>query len=223
MDKKKKQTDLFDERSQQVSERFIDNEKQIPLQISEKGLKSHVYSMRQDFSKRVIYTDRPTYEKRSNNLARESWSYHSLFPSLRTYIPLFALPLATIPISWLGIQFDSVVISALWTLFNVAVGISIIFFFAEMTKHSVSHAIKDGMINITIFGLLLFFNASRGIEIAIKVFLLYLGGHILLHAVDFHVERTAKTRATTNFTIGGFLVCIELFLAVGLFDTSLII
>ncbi|MEW6529067.1 MAG: hypothetical protein AB1391_04205 [Candidatus Micrarchaeota archaeon] len=186
--------------------------------MTKKIPKSRMYSTRQDFSKKVVYSDRPIYEKRSNDLAKESWSYHSLFPSLRTFIPLFALPISTIPVSWLVPQIDRVLINVLWSLFNVAICLAIIFFFVETTKYRASHAVKDGLINITIFILLLFFNLSRsGIEPIIEVFLLYLGGHMLLHAVDFHVER-AKNRANTNLTVGGFLVCIELFLAISFFS-----
>ncbi|MEM4368562.1 MAG: hypothetical protein QXO21_06095 [Candidatus Anstonellales archaeon] len=42
--------------------------------------KQYVYS--RPYKKKVIYADRPANEQTSNDITRESWSYHSLYPSM---------------------------------------------------------------------------------------------------------------------------------------------
>ncbi|MCX6778171.1 MAG: hypothetical protein NT157_04790 [Candidatus Micrarchaeota archaeon] len=177
-----------------------------------------VYGYKRGFAKKVIYADRPAYEKRSDNLARESWSYHSMFPSMRTFVPLVALPVSSFVIRIFGLEVGPKTSAALWSLVTIAFIIAVIFFFAEMTKHRASHALKDGLIHVAVLLLLLFMSGS--LESAVKVFLLYMGAHWLLHSVDFHVERSPN-RMTMAIVAGGILVFVELLLAVWLFDPGL--
>lgn len=171
----------------------------------------HVFRQKKSFDKRVIYTDRPAFERRSNNLVRESWSFHSAFPSLRTFVPLLALSVS----AWIIAAFKIAtikwqVIAALSSLFGIAMIIAIVFFFIESTKPRFSHAVKDGLIHAAIFVLLLYFNWD--FDASLSVFLLYVGAHWLMHAIDFHIER-ASNRGWKLLTYGSMLVFIELVLA----------
>jgi len=174
----------------------------------------HKFSSSNPYAKRVIFADRPAYERRSNNIARESWSYHSLFPSLRTFIPLLVFPLAAIAILFFGYRLEKGVSGAIWSFWGVAVAVAVIFFFLESTKARVSHGLKDALVHGTVLILLLVMNGMT--DSVASAFLLYLGGHFLLHMIDFHLERS-PSRAGTLILFGSAAILIELLLAVAVF------
>jgi len=170
------------------------------------------------YQSKVIFADRPAYQKRSNNLISESWSFHSLFPSMRTWIPLLSLPVSSWILWIAGISIGPSTWAALGSLFTIAVIIALIFFCLELTKARVSHAVKDFLIHFSVLSLLfLFFGA---IESTFNVFLLYIGGHFMAHAVDFHLERS-KNRLMLLIFFAGLLVFFELLLAVAYFEQSM--
>ncbi|MEM2138220.1 MAG: hypothetical protein QW568_03985 [Candidatus Anstonellaceae archaeon] len=174
----------------------------------------HKFSASNPYAKRVIFADRPAYEKRSNNIVRESWSYHSLFPSLRTFIPLLVFPLAAIAILFFGYRLERGVSSVVWSFWGVAVALAVIFFFLESTKARVSHGLKDALVHGTVLMLLLVMHGLK--EQVASAFLLYLGGHFLMHMIDFHLERS-PSRAGTLILFGSAAIVIELLLAVAVF------
>ncbi len=176
---------------------------------------AHQFKASDSYSKKVIFADRPAYEKRSSDIFRESWSYHSLFPSLRTFIPLIIFPMAAIALVFFGYHLGGKMSAALQSFWVIAIAIAVVFFFLESTKGRVSHGLKDALVHGSVLILLLFF-AGWNWEIAGSAFLLYVGAHFLMHMMDFHLERTAG-RALTLSIYGAAVVFIELFLAVSLF------
>ena len=179
--------------------------------ITERELaRGHVFREQKSFEKKVIFADRPAFERRSNDLVRESWSFHSAFPSLRTFVPLLALPVCAGIIT--ALRFATIrlqILGALFSLFTIAMIIAVLFFFIEAFKPRFSHAVKDGLIHAAIFILLLF---SGDFNVSLNVFLLYVAAHWIMHAIDFHLERAAH-RGWKLLVYGTVLVFIELVLA----------
>ncbi len=180
--------------------------------VTERELsRGHVFREQKAFEKKVIFADRPAFERRSNDLVRESWSFHSAFPSLRTFVPLLALPFCAWVIAVFRIAIiKPQVLAALSSLFGITMIIAVVFFFIESFKPRFSHAVKDGLIHAAIFILLLFYVGD--FNVALNVFLLYVGAHWVMHAIDFHLERAAR-RGWKLLFYGTVLVFIELVLA----------
>ncbi len=170
------------------------------------------------FQRKIIFADRPAFQRRSNDLVRESWSFHSLFPSMRTWIPLFALPFASWILVIFGIPIRDELFSVIGSLFQIALILAIVFFFLETTKARVSHALKDFMIHCSVLAMLFFM--SKGVGPFFEVFILYFGGHMIAHAVDFHIERS-ENRVWFLIIGAGLLVFFELLFAVAYFEPAL--
>lgn len=175
----------------------------------------HQFSAANPYAKKVIFADRPAYERRSNNLVRESWSYHSLFPSLRTFIPLFVFPLASMALFFFGYSLEAGTSRAIASFWQIAIVIMVVFYFLESTKARVSHGMKDVLVHGSVLILLVLMNGWKEVAIA-SAFMLYLGGHFLMHMIDFHLERS-PSRAWSLILFGSAAIMCELILAVAAF------
>jgi fumarate reductase subunit D len=190
-----------------------------PLESKQSTFRSRKkYAGASKFQRRIIFADRPAFQRRSNDIVRESWSFHSLFPSMRTWVPLIGLPFASWILVVFGIPIKGEMFSMIGSLFQISFILAIVFFFLESTKARVSHALKDFMIHCAVLGMLFFM--SEGVGPFFEVFILYFGGHMLAHAVDFHIERS-ENRFWLLIFGAGMLVFFELLFAVAYFETSL--
>jgi hypothetical protein len=113
-----------------------------------------------------------------------------------------------------GYRLEKEVSSAVWSFWGVAVAVAVIFFFLESTKARVSHGLKDALVHGSVLVLLLVMNGLK--EPVASAFLLYLGGHFLMHMIDFHLERS-PSRAGTLTLFGSLAILVELLLAVAVF------
>ncbi|MCX8166505.1 MAG: SPFH/Band 7/PHB domain protein [Candidatus Micrarchaeota archaeon] len=143
--------------------------------ISDTLFTSKMYNVYKPY-KRVIYVDRPANEPRSADLIRESWSYHSLYPSLRTFVPLLLMPVLAVIID-----------VAKMHIYNHFFFISLVLLvaFLPFYRVRVNHFIKDMTISLFILMYLFFFNYQYMLE----SYITFLSAHFVVHGIDFHLER----------------------------------
>lgn len=143
------------------------------------------------YDDKAVYAGKGLENLKSRSIFVESWSYHSLFPSMRTWSSLIALILAPIVALMAGVKISGANGSAMGAMLAAAFVVLIITGFLSTFRLSVSHAVKDTFIHgLVLLVVALFYPWESGLGGFVNVASIYIVSHIIAHGFDFHLERS---------------------------------
>ncbi|MFH1470566.1 MAG: hypothetical protein ABIF01_02355 [Candidatus Micrarchaeota archaeon] len=143
------------------------------------------------YGKRSVYAGRVFEDPKGRSIFVESWSYHSIFPSMRSWSSMIAIIAAPYAMLFLGIRIQGTNISAMGSMFAAAMVVLFVTAFLAQLRISVNHGVKDSLIHGLVLAVIaLSYPWTRGAEGFINVAAIYLVSHIVAHGFDFHLERS---------------------------------
>lgn len=143
------------------------------------------------YTQKDTYFGKGTAYMEPHGVVVDSWSYNSLFPSMRTWSSLFALATGPVVAMMFDVDVNTANATAMSLMFPAAIGLLVLAGMLSALRLSVTHAVKDTFVHGTVLlavGIL--YPWGMGADAFINVALLYIASHLIAHAFDFHLERS---------------------------------
>jgi hypothetical protein len=142
------------------------------------------------YTKKDVYADRGVKDLKSRNIFIESWSYHSLFPSMRTWSSIIALALGPFMLVMFRIPIVRSDADAMRLMLPAGIVLLFVTGVLSIYRFSVNHAFKDTLVHgIVLLTIALLYPWSEGANGFINLSVIYITSHLGAHGIDYHLER----------------------------------
>ncbi len=143
------------------------------------------------YEKKTVYAGKGLESLKSRSIFVDSWSYNSLFPSVRSWSSMIAIILAPYAIRLVGARVQGANLAAMGAMLPAAIAVLVVTGILSTSRMTVSHALKDGFIHgLVLVVLAILYPWESGPNGFINVASIYLVSHIVAHGFDFHLERS---------------------------------
>ncbi|MFH0817621.1 MAG: hypothetical protein V1909_03220 [Candidatus Micrarchaeota archaeon] len=144
------------------------------------------------YQERPFYSGKSLKNLKSRSIFVESWSYNSLFPSMRSWSSIIALMLAPYAVFFFGVKVSGANAAAMGGMLPAAIALFFVTAVLASARMTVNHAVKDTLIHgLVLVVIALVYPWNAGPSGFINVAAIYTVSHIIAHGFDFHLERTS--------------------------------